>query len=240
MKKIFLLLSIFVSLIFVSCEKDLDSENLSRITYYPDFEIKGDVIKEIPGYYITLNPIGTAYTEPSAKATENETEITCKTTGTVDHTKVGRYEITYSATNKDGFDGEAIRTVLVYDNSKGLSENDISGTYSGSVTRTAQGWTTPLQTSIVINKLSKGIFTISDFISGYYAHRPDRSSAQAFPGYFQLTSTNEVVYIYAKPGVWTYEVTGINSTSYDPSTKVISYKLNWLTYTFEVSLKLNE
>src|SRR5688572_28074816 len=100
--------SIYIAIamvIMVSCNNDLETEGISRITYYPTFELERGTL--------VLYEVGESYTEPGIKVTEEGAEIPFTTTGTVDTSVPGFYSITYSAVNKDGFQGSETRTVVV-------------------------------------------------------------------------------------------------------------------------------
>ncbi|PRY08995.1 uncharacterized protein DUF5011 [Pontibacter ummariensis] len=115
-----LLLLLFSAFFFCGCEKELDSEGLSRTTYFPDFTMKGE-------QYMSL-VVGEAYNEAGVTATEEGDEIEVTAAGTVDIHTPGVYDITYTATNKDGFSSKVTRTVAVL--SAAEQEGvDISGDY---------------------------------------------------------------------------------------------------------------
>src|SRR5690606_13531929 len=102
MKKYLLIITIL--LVVAGCNNDLESEGLSRITYFPDFELEaGDIV---------LHPLGAEYAEPGVRVTEEGSEISFTTTGSVDTSTPGFNAIVYSAVNKDGFPGSATRTVV--------------------------------------------------------------------------------------------------------------------------------
>ncbi|RYY99710.1 MAG: DUF5011 domain-containing protein [Chitinophagaceae bacterium] len=105
-------LSIFLAgaLLLGSCKKDdpvytEDRVGISRVTRFPNFTMNGDQFMSIL--------VGGTYTEAGVTATEGGSALTVATSGTVDPTTVGVYDITYSATNKDGFAGSVTRTVAV-------------------------------------------------------------------------------------------------------------------------------
>ena len=100
--------------ILTNCERDLESEGLSRITYYPDFTITGDVEM--------ILPVGTAYSEPGVTATESGADLDVTSSissvffpfsGSIDGNTIDRYIITYSAVNSDGYPGSTQRDVYV-------------------------------------------------------------------------------------------------------------------------------
>lgn len=119
MKKTIYLFITALSMLLFSCEK-IETEGVSRITYYPDFTLTG-------GQYVR-HLINTPYSELGVSALEGETVLEVKTQGTVDVTKEGVYAISYAATNKDGFDGAIDRYVIVT-SVLDDSEIDFSGNY---------------------------------------------------------------------------------------------------------------
>ena len=106
-----------MSLLFASlfsC-KEGDSYNISQVTTFATFEYEPQVVVEVGGSFT-----------PNVVAKEGETTINSTYTGSVDVNTVGVYEIVYSATNTEGYDGTATQTVIVYDPT--LTGTDMSGT----------------------------------------------------------------------------------------------------------------
>ena len=102
MKKIIYILSLLALIGFPSCERDLESENASKVTSYAKFELLGTDLAVIPN--------GATYLDAGAKAFEGSKEITVKSESSVDNTKMGVYSIKYSAKNSDGFEAFAKRS----------------------------------------------------------------------------------------------------------------------------------
>lgn len=119
MKKILYISLLAVITLFSACD-DKETEDISRTTYYPDFTLEG-------GQFYR-HEMGTAYTEPGVVAMEGENELAVVTTGEVDSNVPGLYEIVYSATNVDGFDGSISRYVIVTDEVDDSAVN-LSGEY---------------------------------------------------------------------------------------------------------------
>jgi hypothetical protein len=163
-KYIFQFVALVALITAAGCKKE--SEGISSVTYYPDFEMAGQ-----PTVYITD---GSAYTDPGAKASENGVEIPVTVTisgdyfsytGTnVDVTSNNRYLINYSATNKDGFSGSVDREVYVVKN--GDLVTDIEGIYISHVERNGKVFD-GLQ-YVMIRKTGANTYEISDAIGGYY------------------------------------------------------------------------
>jgi hypothetical protein len=127
MKHIKYIIALSLTLCFLGCEKTEEIHNtadkvgISRVTYFPVFAMSGNK-------YISIVKGGT-FTDPGVTAKEGESDLPVKTTGSVDVNKVGVYDITYSATNKDNFSASVIRTVAVLPAAEQQGV-DISGKYT--------------------------------------------------------------------------------------------------------------
>jgi len=235
-----LLLSLIIG--FISCEKDLDSEGVSKITYFPEFEYQGD--EEI---FVAQ---GSSYTDPGVKAFENGKEITVSTTvkgifrgysgTTVNVNTADKYIVTYKAVNSDGFDATVERTVWVYKNDDFTS--GLEGIYTARVKRTPSQGAVPATKDlnyIYIWKNTNGTYQLSDGIGGYYdigrAYGEAYRAAGATFSYDFATST-----FTAGPsfGVGAFGgVATITSFSIDPATRKITFTTDWdAGYQFTVTL----
>lgn len=114
--KRYIIIAVFAFL-FTSCEKE-DTGGVSKETTYASFTMEGDEFMSII--------VGGSYTEPGVTAKEGDTDLEVKISGTVDPTKVGAYDLVYSAVNKDGFPGSVTRKVIVLPSADNA---DISGKY---------------------------------------------------------------------------------------------------------------
>ncbi|MBI9056485.1 DUF5011 domain-containing protein [Labilibaculum sp. DW002] len=120
MKKILYISLLAIITLFSACD-DKETEDISRITYFPDFTLEGGEFYR--------HEMGTAYTEPGVVAMEGENELEVVTSGdVVDSNVPGIYEVVYSATNVDGFDGSVSRYVIVTDEVDDSAVN-LSGDY---------------------------------------------------------------------------------------------------------------
>jgi hypothetical protein len=168
MKKIIIALFIAGSL-FTACTT-VDTDNVSRVTYFPIFTILG------ANPYFT--PVGTPYTDPGAIARAGTTIIPHTTAAkgkyrgavTLDTNKSDEYAVTYSATNSDGFVGTGSRKVIVWKN--GDLVNSIEGLYTCTISRNGA---TPGATYINIKyiyiwKNASGTYQISDAFGGWYEY----------------------------------------------------------------------
>ena len=168
MKKIIVALFIASSL-FTACTP-IDTENVSKITYFPIFTIQG------ANPYFT--PVGTPYSDPGAIAKAGTVVIPHTTAAmgkyrkgtTLDINSSDEYAVTYSATNSDGFVGTGSRKVIVWKN--GNLVNSIEGLYTCTISRNG---VTPGATYINIKyiyiwKNASGTYQISDAFGGWYEY----------------------------------------------------------------------
>src|SRR5690606_14554133 len=106
---------LLAGLLFWSCDKD-ETDNISRITYFANIEITGEE-------YLVLE-VGDAYEEEGAIAKAGDETLEVETSGEVDTSTPGVYNVTYSAINEDGYAASKTRTVLVA--AEDISEVDLS------------------------------------------------------------------------------------------------------------------
>lgn len=153
---------------FLSGCGDKESMDVSRKTDFP--------LIELAGPSTVFHPLGTNYDDPGATATEGgqTIDVTSSASGTyrggssIDVNVADCYNVTYTATNKDGFPGSASRTVYVYNT--GDLVNSIEGLYTATVVR--NGVASPQYENleyVLIWKNADGTYQISDGIGLYYA-----------------------------------------------------------------------
>lgn len=169
MKKITYIALVLLAGLGISCERELLTEDISQVTYFPEFDYKGDE------QYIV--GCGAPFADPGVTATENGQEISVSkkitammTSGAF--TAVGtipdRYTISYNAVNKDGFSASTSREVWVA--CTGDLETSLEGLYTATVVRNGVSGAqyTDMQ-YIIIRKKSANVYELSDAIGGYYA-----------------------------------------------------------------------
>jgi len=168
-KYLYIMLILFTGLI-TSCEQDT-TEGVSSVTNYPVITLNGDKVVFVE--------VGETYDDQGAKSTEGGTEIETKTTfdngdfygkSGVDANTADFYTVNYSATNQDGFDGNASRRVIVAHT--GDLINSIEGLYTSSVQRAPSF--TPLAKYnnleyVIISKTGNNTYAITNAIGGYYS-----------------------------------------------------------------------
>ncbi|MEZ5025585.1 MAG: DUF5012 domain-containing protein [Chitinophagales bacterium] len=170
-KSLLILLVAIVSM--TGCKKDYEA---SKTTFLPEMSLIGDDV-------VFLH-VGDTYVDAGVEATANgqALPVTTTVTGsysggtTVDSNSPDIYQVTYSATNVDGFSASVSRTVIVA--KTGDLVNSIEGLYTATVGRgappTAQY--TDMKYVIIWN-ISGNTYGISDALGGYYdlgrAYGPD-------------------------------------------------------------------
>lgn len=232
MKKIlyFTFIIASVGLIFTGCEKDITSEDTSRITYFANFTMEGEEL--------VFHPIGTPYTDPSVTAEEDgqalEVKITVTgeitdysaTTPTVDSDVMDKYVISYSATNSDGYDGGITRTVVV--GTSGDLVTSIEGVYLASVQREPTFAVTDQYTDmeyIFIEKTGENTYELTDAVGGYYYLGRDYGLAYAAQGAVITVndiSTNDFSITQAEFPAWG-NVVDITDFTVDAANKTIAF-----------------
>ncbi|PCH76605.1 MAG: hypothetical protein COB98_05770 [Flavobacteriaceae bacterium] len=175
-KHIYKILPVLFVLFMTSCEQEDDTEGVSRITYYNDIELIGDnviVIKQ-----------GTPYSEQGVIAFEGEEDVTAnvETSGSVDHTTTGFYEIQYDIVNKDGFAKNISRSVFVVP--AVVSDLDVTGTYTGDVNTGVHKDVTN------ISKIANGLFLSDDFFGGRYNIGKGYGKSYRLKTYFYINPDN--------------------------------------------------
>lgn len=231
MKKIIYSLLVCLAFIFVSCEDDT-TQDISKITYFVNFEMKGDAT--------TLVEVGTQYVEAGVIAMEGETDITAsmKTSGTVDATKIGVYTISYSAINVDGFAKSVQRTVVVY-NPKVTT--DISGAYKVAEGSTRVTVATGAKVAfsgygVNIKKLAPGVFEVSDFIGGYYDQKAAYGPAYAMKGTMKLNEDNTLNILSGFVPGWGDSYTSFEDAAFDPAGGSLKWNIGYAAFIFNITL----
>jgi Domain of unknown function (DUF5011) len=106
-----------VLLLTFSCSNE--PEIGSKVTFYPEIKINGEVI--------TVINKGDSYTDMGAIALAGSEKLAITTSGAVDSNTIGFYKITYESVNVDGFKAAKFRTVVVVDPSP--SSINLEGTF---------------------------------------------------------------------------------------------------------------
>lgn len=241
MKRYKLILIVVFALGFTfGCEKE--SKDISSVTDYPVFTMTGNTT--------IIHQLGTAFVEPGVVAMEGTTPIDVSTsvegyfTGysgqTVETNKSDKYQITYSAENKDGFSGSVGRTVWVVNN--GDLTTSIEGLYLATVTR--NGSLTAQYTDmkyVIIWKNSANEYQISDCIGGYYdigrAYGPNYVASGMTITANDITANNFSFGAAVPVGAFGGSCT-MDFMTVDAANKTIQFQSTWSSgYTFVVDLE---
>ena len=160
-KNLILLLSAALLVMATSCEKT--SANHTLIVDYPIITLLGD-----NPYVIQL---GGGYTEPGYTATLAGQDYTSHVTidSNVNPDIPGIYNVSYSASNPDGYSWTLNRDVYVL-NPGGVANVYLSNCWNNSGSRNYKN------IPIVISPISDGVYEIEDLLGGYYF-------AGVYPGY---------------------------------------------------------
>ncbi len=207
---------LFLSVFLISCDKE--SEGISKVTTFPIITLTGESSIGVA--------LGQPFVDPGYVAKEGDKDITKNVVvkGAVDVSKPGPYLLEYEAVNSDGFKRSATRTVVVYDKSS-ISTANISGTYVSTIKRTntttgASASRGPF--SIVITKISDGLFLIDDLLGGWYYYGSSYGVGYAGKGYIVLKANNEIAIAYSTIPSWGDTVGMFATSSYNPATGSIS------------------
>lgn len=163
MKKLILTLTCIAGLFFSSCETD-STGDVSRITIFPELTLLGESTM--------FSEVGQPFDDPGADASIGGASVEFETISGVDTTKPGFYNVTYVATNSDGFEAAASRVVIIYENN-----GTVAGIYDG--IRANRG----LGGLVLVSSVSGNDFAVSDLLGGWYQFGPNNyGPAYAFPG----------------------------------------------------------
>ena len=227
-KNIFYLMVIaLVAMTFTSCDKD--SENMSSIIDYPKLVIQGDEF--------FVSPIGQAYNDAGCTATYQGKDYTSKVivegVEDIDVNTAGLYYITYHATSPDGYSWSETRTVAVCDPN---ITTDLSGTWTlqdGS-NRNGTGYDSY---GVTIKQLAPGIFSVSDFLAGWYEQRAGYGKNYAMSGQIQLLADGTLVGLSSYVPGWNDSCDSFEG-QYDEATRTITWDVVYAgSLAFHVILK---
>lgn len=227
--------------LLVSCGEDTTAD-ISRITYFPDFEISNGAQTD----YVEL---GSAYESPTATATEGGAEIPSESavaglyTGatTFDVNVSDVYIFSWTAINSDGYPGGATKEVVVFET--GDMVNSIAGLYEFASDRVAPAGYEETHTGMtyaMVREIAPGVFDLSHGIGGFYSNGRLYGPAYRFGGMqVQLdggvyTQVGDAIAV----GPWAgngpaYVVDG--TFAVDAASKMISYSTDWIGYIFDVT-----
>ncbi|MDO6803700.1 DUF5011 domain-containing protein [Wenyingzhuangia sp. 1_MG-2023] len=207
-----------------SCEQDLDTEGVSRITNYPTMELIGEsnVFLEV----------GETYTDEGVIAKEGEDEIDVLVKynsgeyygeSTLNTDVPDKYAITYIAENADGIKLESnLRNVWVFNT--GDLVNSIEGLYVSNVKRGTADFSGDLK-YVLISKTGDNTYEITHAIGGHYSIGLGYGSDYAARGAIITAndiSSNDFSISQAVFPLWG-NVVDITDFTVDASAKTISF-----------------
>ncbi len=238
MKTLKIVLALLTVGVLASCN-EATTGDVARETNYPLFSVEGD------------NPLfidlGTTFTDPGVDASENGVSIPVTTTvagayrgGTsVDGNLSDRYDLTYSATNKDGFSGSASRSVYVVET--GDLVTSIEGLYKATIIRNGDLRATDVE-YVLIWKNSDGTYELSCGFGAYY---------EIYVGYglryksggMQVTANNIVTNdftfsTFANDGFG--GAITVNEMTVDAVNKKINFDCDWALTGWNWAIELNQ
>lgn len=226
--KVLSFLMLAVATIFMTaCSKD--SEGLTSITYYPVIELQGDDFMIVaknsqfvdPGFTVTLN--GEDITDKAEVKSNVNTAVS------------GVYSVKYSAKNADGFSASATRTVVVLD-----KDDAIEGFYatSPSCYRDRAGAITAYGASfdVLVIKISDGVYSIEDFLGGYYSQRAGYGSAYNATGSVAIDADGNVELISSYVAGWGDALDDLVGGNYDVATSTFSWDAQYAGMDFYVTM----
>ncbi len=221
MKKLFIC-TILAATTLVSCNSDLETEGLSRITYFPEFLLEGE------DFYLIDE--GAPFTEPGIKVLEQGSEIPFTSTyrgrysgysGSTIGTDPDQYNLTYDAVNKDGFAASASRTIIAVNTGDLLTS--LEGAYSSNPVRINGVSYDP--SVVMIWKTAPNVYEISCSVGGFYADgRGDGDASLSKGGTITVNNlaTNDFTFTPGFIDNFGLEV-GITSMTVDAATKTITF-----------------
>jgi len=221
MKKAFIYTTL-AALTLMGCNLDLETEGISRITYFPEFVMEGE------DFYIIDE--GDPFVDPGIQVLEQGTPIPFTSTfrgryrgysGSTIGTDADQYSLTYDAVNKDGFAASESRTIISV--TTGNLVTSIEGLYSSDPVRiTGVSYDPSL---VMIWKVAPNVYEISCSVGGFYADgRGDGDISLAYGGTITVNNlaTNDFTFTPAfidNFGV----VVGITSMTVNAATKTITF-----------------
>lgn len=235
MKKINLTILGLAFLLFSACNKE-NTAGKSRVTNYPLITVVGDNVVFVPQ--------GGTFTDPGVSATENGAEIDVATSvsgayrggSSLDLSMADCYDITYTATNADGFNGSSGRRVYVVETGDMVSS--IEGLYTSTIVRNGDPKFSDLE-YVLVWKNDDGTYEFSCGFGGYY---------EIGTGYGLGYKSGGCVVTATDIPTNTYSITDFSNDGFggaitdvkltaDPATKTLNLTCEWsYGYSFDVEL----
>lgn len=198
-----------------SCEDSV--EDLSKVTYFAELNLKGDDFVKIS--------LGETYTEPGYEATENGEDISdrVKVTGNVDNTTTGFYNLVYSVANVDGFSVSKSRQVMVVD------PDHFASAYQGESQTSTRHYT---GAPIFITENSDGTYLIDDLLGDlqFYGLNPGFEPMYDFHAEAKVKLNDDNTLSLLEVGNWYFAsqlTLSLTEGKYDPETGVVTMTVDY-------------
>ena len=177
-----------VSFVLTSCG-DLESEGLSRFTYYPVLELQG-------GDYMVVDK-GSTFQDPGFTATLNGEDVSSQVavSSNVNTAKSGVYSVVYSIKNSDGITANAKRTVVVLDPNSAVEGFYLTQADSYRLRQGAQvAYGSEFEILIIDN--GDGSYDVDDMLGGWYCQRAGYGTNYAMQATITIADDGTVDCVY--------------------------------------------
>lgn len=198
-----------------SCEDSV--EDLSKVTYFAELNLKGDNFVKIS--------VGETYTEPGYEATENGEDISdrVKVSGNIDNTTPGFYNLVYSVANVDGFSVSQTRQVMVVD------PDHLASAYQGESQTSTRHYT---GAPILITENPDGTYLIDDLLGGlqFYGLNPGFEPTYDFHAEAKLKLNDDNTLSLIEVGNWYFAsqlTLNLTEGRYNPETGVVTMTVDY-------------
>lgn len=183
-----------------SCEDSV--EDLSKVTYFAELNLKGDDFVKIS--------VGETYTEPGYEATENGDTP-------------GFYDLVYSVANVDGFSVSQTRQVMVVD------PDHLASAYQGESQTSTRHYT---GAPIFITENSDGTYLIDDLLGGlqFYGLNPGFEPMYDFHAEAKVKLNDDNTLSLLEVGNWYFAsqlTLSLTEGKYDPETGVVTMTVDY-------------
>jgi Domain of unknown function (DUF5012) len=221
MKKLFIYTTL-AAVSLMGCNLDLETEGISRITYFPEFVMEGE------DFYLIDE--GDPFVDPGIEVLEQGTAIPFTSTfrgrytgysGSTIGTDPDQYNLTYDAVNKDGFAASESRTIVAVNT--GDLVTSIEGAYTSNPVRINGVSYAP--SVVMIWKVAPNVYEISCSVGGFYADgRGDGDLSLSRGGTITINNiaTNDFTFTTGYIENFDSDV-GITSMTINPATKTITF-----------------
>ena len=184
----FAMMLALVSFALTSCG-DLESEGLSRFTYYPVLELQG-------GDYMVVDK-GSTFQDPGFTATLNGEDVSSQVavSSNVNTAKSGVYSVVYSIKNSDGITANAKRTVVVLDPNSAVEGFYLTQADSYRLRQGAQvAYGSEFEILIIDN--GDGSYDVDDMLGGWYCQRAGYGTNYAMQATITIADDGTVDCVY--------------------------------------------